>query len=79
MVLGEIFVQRLRRKFAINSTNWSGKNSNSSKRSRARGESDAKIGLVVTLLTLTARLEGNKRSNDGCTEEALWMVDSSIL
>ena len=62
------------RKCSINCTNFLRKNLNSSKRLRARGESDAKIGLVVTLLTLTARLEGNKRSDDGCNEDGMMQL-----
>ena len=42
--------------------------------SRAWGESDAKIGLVVMLLILTARLEGNKRSDDGCNEDGMMQL-----
>ena len=41
-------------------------------RSQARGKSDAKIGFVVALLTLTSRCEENKSSDVGCNEN--WML-----
>ena len=60
-------------KFSINCTNFLGENSNLSKRSRAQGKSDAKIVLVVTLFSLTARLRGNKWSDDGRNSKD-WMM-----
>ena len=37
-------------------------------RSRAWGESENKMGLIGTLLTLVSRLEENKLSDVGCNE-----------